>query len=145
MYISEELRMLWWTKEKSALKPWYNKPRYSEFHDIVHKTQLPFDRFTKYITFDIVNYSIWWTKIVRWTCSLYQGLSVYSQSQINGSWKSLSQVLCQATFPSDPFFILLHKCWTKNDICQFYSSIYFFDMIIFHWIIITFTLFLYIP
>ena len=42
----------------STLKPWYNKPQYSEFCDIVNKTQLPFWRFTKHITFDIVNYSI---------------------------------------------------------------------------------------
>ena len=36
--------------------------------------------------------------------SSLEQLDIYSQSQINGSWKSLSQVLCQATFPSDPFF-----------------------------------------
>ena len=41
-----------------TLKPWYNEPRYSEFRDIVNKTQLPFWGFTKHITFDIVNYSI---------------------------------------------------------------------------------------
>ena len=43
--------------------------------DIVNKTQLPFWGFTKHITFDIVNYSILWTKRVQ-ICSLYQGLSV---------------------------------------------------------------------
>ena len=42
----------------STLKPWYNKPRYSEFSDIVNKTQLPFWGFLKHSTFDIVNYSI---------------------------------------------------------------------------------------
>ena len=42
----------------STLKPRYNEPRYSEFCNIVNKTQLPFWGFTKYITFDIVNYSI---------------------------------------------------------------------------------------
>ena len=41
-----------------TLKPRYNEPRYSEFCDIVNKTQLPFLGFTKHITFDIVNYSI---------------------------------------------------------------------------------------
>ena len=34
------------------------KPRYSEFCDIVNKTQLPFWGFIKDIIFDIVNYSI---------------------------------------------------------------------------------------
>ena len=29
-----------------TLKPWYYEPRYSEFHDIVNKTQLPFWEFT---------------------------------------------------------------------------------------------------
>ena len=42
----------------STLKPRYNKPQYSEFCDIVKKTQLPFCGFTKHILFDIVNYSI---------------------------------------------------------------------------------------
>ena len=42
----------------STLKPRYNEPRYSEFRNIVNKTYLPFWGFTKYITFDIVNYSI---------------------------------------------------------------------------------------
>ena len=41
-----------------TLKPQYNEPRYSEFRDIVNKTQLPFSGFTKHITSDIVNYSI---------------------------------------------------------------------------------------
>ena len=41
-----------------TLKPGYNAPRYSEFRDIVNKTQLPFWGFTKHITFDIVNHSI---------------------------------------------------------------------------------------
>ena len=41
-----------------TLKPGYNEPRYSEFRDIVNKTQLPFSGFTKHITSDIVNYSI---------------------------------------------------------------------------------------
>ena len=44
--------------ECHTLKPRYNEPRYSEFHDIVKKTQLPFCGFTKHIIFDIVNYSI---------------------------------------------------------------------------------------
>ena len=47
--------------------------------------------------------------------SSLEQLDIYSQSQINGSWKSLSQVLCQATFPSDPFFYttaqMLDKEW----------------------------------
>ena len=42
----------------NTLKPRYNEPWYSELFDIVNKTQLPFWGFTKYITFDIVNYSI---------------------------------------------------------------------------------------
>ena len=42
----------------NTLKPWYTEPWYSDFHDIVNKTQLPFWGFTKHITFDIVNYSI---------------------------------------------------------------------------------------
>ena len=41
-----------------TLKPRYNEPRYSEFRYIVNKTQLPFEGFTKHITFDIVNYLI---------------------------------------------------------------------------------------
>ena len=41
-----------------VLKPRYSEPQYSEFRDIVNKTQLPFRGFTKQITFDIVNYSI---------------------------------------------------------------------------------------
>ena len=36
-------------------KPQYNEPWYSEFHNIVNKTQLPFWGFTRHITFDIVN------------------------------------------------------------------------------------------
>ena len=44
--------------EVSTLKPRYNEPQYSEFRDIVNKTQLPFLRFTKHITFDIDNYSV---------------------------------------------------------------------------------------
>ena len=40
----------------STLKPWYNEPQYSEFCNIVNKTQLPFWGFTKHMTFDIVNY-----------------------------------------------------------------------------------------
>ena len=55
----------------STLQPQYNKPRNSEVLDIVNKTQLPFWGFTKHITFDILNYSIWWTKRVWRTCSLY--------------------------------------------------------------------------
>ena len=54
-----------WGKKKwlffCTLKPWYNEPRYSEFRNIVNKTQFPFWGFTKHITFDIlskVNYSI---------------------------------------------------------------------------------------
>ena len=43
---------------RSTLKPWYNEPWYSEFHDIVNKTQLSFWGFAKHITFDIVKYSI---------------------------------------------------------------------------------------
>ena len=43
----------------STLKPRYNEPQYSEFCDIVNKTQLTFLGFTDHITFDIVvNYSI---------------------------------------------------------------------------------------
>ena len=42
----------------STLKPRYNEPQYSEFRNIVNKTQLLFGGFTKYITFVIVNYSI---------------------------------------------------------------------------------------
>ena len=45
-------------KEKSTPKPRSNEPRYSEFCDIVNKTQFPFGGFIKHITFDIVNYSI---------------------------------------------------------------------------------------
>ena len=41
-----------------VLKPRYSEPQYSEFQDIVNKTQLPFRGFIKQITFDIVNYSI---------------------------------------------------------------------------------------
>ena len=41
-----------------TFKPRYNEPWYSEFHDIVNQTQLPFWGFTNYITFDIVKYSI---------------------------------------------------------------------------------------
>ena len=41
-----------------TLKPWYNESRYSEFHYIVNKTQLPFWGFTKHITFNILNYLI---------------------------------------------------------------------------------------
>ena len=37
----------------STLKPWYNEPQYSEFHNIMYKTQLPFWGFTKHTTFDI--------------------------------------------------------------------------------------------
>ena len=44
--------------EEITLKPRYNKPQYSEFCDIVNKTQLPFLGFTEHITFDIVNYLI---------------------------------------------------------------------------------------
>ena len=47
-----------------TLKPWYNEPEYSEFQDIVNKIQFLFWGFTKHITFDIVNYSILWTKRV---------------------------------------------------------------------------------
>ena len=42
----------------STLQPQYNKPRNSEFLDIVNKTHLPFWRFTKHITFGIVKYLI---------------------------------------------------------------------------------------
>ena len=42
----------------STFKPQYSEPWYSEFHDIVNKTQLPFWGFTRHITFDIVNLSI---------------------------------------------------------------------------------------
>ena len=42
----------------STLKPRYNEPQYSEFRELVKKTQLPFCGFTKHISFDIVNYSI---------------------------------------------------------------------------------------
>ena len=38
-----------------TLQPQYNKPRNSEFLDIENKIQLSFWRFTKHITFDIVN------------------------------------------------------------------------------------------
>ena len=38
----------------STLKPWYKEPQYSEFRDIMNKTQLPFLGFTKHITFDIL-------------------------------------------------------------------------------------------
>ena len=41
--------------EGSTLKPRYNELRYSEFRDIVNKTQFVD---TKNITFDIINYSI---------------------------------------------------------------------------------------
>ena len=41
-----------------TLKPRYNEPQCSEFRYIVNKTQLPFEGFTKHITFNIVNYSI---------------------------------------------------------------------------------------
>ena len=60
----------------STFKPQYSEPWYSEFHDIVNKTQLPFWGFTRHITFDIVNLSIQWTKRVWRTHSLYWGLSV---------------------------------------------------------------------
>ena len=46
------------TQLGSTLKPRYNEPRYSEFHDIVNKTQLPIWGFTKHITYDKMNYSI---------------------------------------------------------------------------------------
>ena len=39
----------------SSLKPLYNEPQYSEFHDLVNKTQLPFWGFTKH-------YHIWYSK-----------------------------------------------------------------------------------
>ena len=42
----------------STLKPRNNEPWYSEFRDIVNKTQLLFWGCTKHITFDIVNYPI---------------------------------------------------------------------------------------
>ena len=42
----------------STLKPQNNEPWYSEFRDIVNKTQLLFWGCTKHITFDIVNYPI---------------------------------------------------------------------------------------
>ena len=43
----------------NTLKPRYNEPCwYSEFCDIVNKTQILFRGFTKHITFDIVNYLI---------------------------------------------------------------------------------------
>ena len=45
-------------KVQNTLKPRNNEPPYSEFLDIVKKTQLPFCGFTKHITFDIVNYLI---------------------------------------------------------------------------------------
>ena len=64
----------------STLKPRYNESGYSEFCDIVNKTQLPYWGFTKHITFDIyyiVNYSIKWTKRFWRNWSLYQGLSVF--------------------------------------------------------------------
>ena len=35
-----------------TLKPRYSEPQYSEFRDIVNKSQLPFLGFTKHITFD---------------------------------------------------------------------------------------------
>ena len=38
----------------NTLKPRYNEPQYSEFCDIVNKTQLPLRGFTKHFTFDIV-------------------------------------------------------------------------------------------
>ena len=60
-----------------TLKTRYNEPGYSEFCNIVNKTQLPFWGFTKHITFDIVNYSIQWTKRVWQNVLLYQGLSVF--------------------------------------------------------------------
>ena len=41
-----------------TLKPRYNEPWYSEFLDLVNKTQFLFWGFTKHITFDIVNYSL---------------------------------------------------------------------------------------
>ena len=47
-----------WNVHLHTLKPRHNEPRYSEFRDIVNKTQLPFWGFTKQSIFDIVNYSI---------------------------------------------------------------------------------------
>ena len=44
--------------ESHIIKPRYNEPQYSEFRDIVNKTQFPFRGFTKHIIFDIVNYLI---------------------------------------------------------------------------------------
>ena len=40
----------------NTLKPRYNEPWYSEFCDIVNKTQLPFWGFTRHNTFDVVNH-----------------------------------------------------------------------------------------
>ena len=60
----------------NTLKSRNREPQYSEFCKIVNKTQFPFWGFTKHITFDIVNYSILWTKRIWQTCSLYQGLCV---------------------------------------------------------------------
>ena len=41
-----------------TLKPWYNEPQVSDFHDIVNKIQVSFWGFPKHIIFDIVNYLI---------------------------------------------------------------------------------------
>ena len=41
--------------QQGTLKTWFNEPQYSEFCDIVNKTQIPFWGFTEHITFDIVN------------------------------------------------------------------------------------------
>ena len=97
--------------------------------DIGNKTLLPLWGFTNHITYNIVNYLIWWTKRVRQTCLLYQGLSVcpnivrdsvvrksapYPKREVSytvffwkNDYKKHSKFLNDLSFPSKPLLIYI--------------------------------------